>query len=142
MALLAKQGWRILQNPDSIFARVLKQKYFSTCDLLSAPEKTNASFVWKSIYSSLGILRRGTTFDISNNIYSCNMTREENFTVKAAYAVIEQDNLISNCVAGPSSISALSKFWKTLWCMVMPRKVKIFLWRAANNGLPVGEVMF
>jgi hypothetical protein len=28
MALLDKQGWRLLQNPNSMVARVLKEKYY------------------------------------------------------------------------------------------------------------------
>lgn len=75
LALLAKQGWRILQNSESLLAKILKSKYYPHCDLLSAPEKINALFLWKSIHSSLGILRRGTSFDSSTNMFSCNMSR-------------------------------------------------------------------
>lgn len=76
MALLANQGWRLLQYPDSLVARVLKKKYFPYCDLLSAPEKSNASFVWKSIFSALGILRQGTYFDTVQNKFECRFSSD------------------------------------------------------------------
>jgi hypothetical protein len=33
-ALLAKQGWRLMTNPDSLISKVLKAKYFPKCHFL------------------------------------------------------------------------------------------------------------
>lgn len=36
LALLAKQGWRILKNPNSLVHRVYKEKYFAKDSFLHA----------------------------------------------------------------------------------------------------------
>ena len=36
IAMLSRQGWRILQNPDNLSARILKARYFPNCTILEA----------------------------------------------------------------------------------------------------------
>ena len=60
LALLAKQEWRILSNPNSLVARVYKAKYFPHDDILNSKKGNNPSYVWRSIHNSLDVIRKGT----------------------------------------------------------------------------------
>jgi hypothetical protein len=48
-AMLAKQGWRLLSNPNSLCAKVLKGKYYPNGDFLNASNKKNSSHTWRAI---------------------------------------------------------------------------------------------
>lgn len=60
-ALLCKQGWRLLTQPDSLIARILKAKYYPRSDFLDATLKPSSSpsFTWKSILSAQSLLKEG-----------------------------------------------------------------------------------
>ncbi|MCI53383.1 putative ribonuclease H protein, partial [Trifolium medium] len=47
--LLSKQGWRILTEPNSFVAIVLKAKYFPHIQFLLAKQGHRFSYVWQSI---------------------------------------------------------------------------------------------
>ena len=49
LAMLSKQCWRLITNPESLCARVLKAKYYPNVDLLHATLKNGASFTWQSV---------------------------------------------------------------------------------------------
>jgi hypothetical protein len=43
LALLARQGWRILQNPEMLSTRILKAVYFSETDFMHAEVGSHSS---------------------------------------------------------------------------------------------------
>lgn len=65
-ALLAKQGWRIIQNENSLVARIFKVRYFPNSTFLEAPVKRNCSFIWRSIASARPILRQGCSWRVGD----------------------------------------------------------------------------
>ena len=59
MALLAKQGWRILTCLSSLEARILKARYFSNSSFLVASLGHNPSYVWRGTLWCREVLSQG-----------------------------------------------------------------------------------
>ncbi|KAH9735375.1 reverse transcriptase domain-containing protein [Citrus sinensis] len=200
-ALIAKQGWRLIQNPEALMARVLKAKYFKNSSFMDAKLGSNPSFVWRSILWGRQIIHKGSRWRIGNGeqvyVYKSNwIPRPENLkplSIQTLHPNSVVANLISNQtwkedvisqnfseedaarikrIILPSSpqldqliwhfdkhgnysvksgyqlslrlkspdlasSSDLSKtHWKIIWSMEIPEKIKIFMWRAAQNMLP------
>jgi hypothetical protein len=51
-ALLAKQGWHLVQNPSSLTGQIIKAKYFPHTSFLEASLGNHPSFAWRSIFFS------------------------------------------------------------------------------------------
>jgi hypothetical protein len=58
-ALLARLAWRLIQNPESLFARVLKARYYPQGNLLGTVFTTDPSPVWKGIEFGVELLTKG-----------------------------------------------------------------------------------
>lgn len=59
LALLGKHGWRLLTHPESLCSRVLKGKYFPTCEFMQAQAPKSASATWKAIIAGRSALEKG-----------------------------------------------------------------------------------
>nr|AAM93462.1 putative reverse transcriptase [Oryza sativa Japonica Group] len=74
IAMLARQGWRLIQNPDSLCSRLLKAKYFPNCNVLDAQSRKQMSYSWRSILKGIQLLRKGVIWRVGNgehiNIWS------------------------------------------------------------------------
>lgn len=56
-AMLAKLGWKMMSDPETLWVRVFKNKYLKNSSFLDVAIKPNASYVWKSIASTRDIIR-------------------------------------------------------------------------------------
>ena len=59
LALLARQAWRLLQEPTSLSARILKAVYYPLSTILDAEVDNHPSQVWRSIIEGRDTLKLG-----------------------------------------------------------------------------------
>lgn len=65
-ALLSRQAWRLIDNPDSLCARVLKAKYYPNGSLVDTSFSGCASPCWKAIEFGLALLKEGIIWRVGN----------------------------------------------------------------------------
>ncbi|KAI8548093.1 hypothetical protein RHMOL_Rhmol07G0245500 [Rhododendron molle] len=65
-ALLARQGWRLIQNPQSYWARIIKGLYFPNCSFLEAKRGSRVSWAWLSLLQGREILYKGLRWQVQN----------------------------------------------------------------------------
>ncbi|KAM6569367.1 hypothetical protein CsatB_017352 [Cannabis sativa] len=107
LAMLGKQGWRLLFRHDSLASKVFKARYYPNGDYLSAELGSNPSFIWSSIYAAkdtvkLGLRKRigaGLTVQITSDPWlptldkcypSPTVPGLENFTVNCLFQIGQQ----------------------------------------------------
>ncbi|XP_023900707.1 uncharacterized mitochondrial protein AtMg00310-like [Quercus suber] len=110
-ALLAKQVWQIINNPDSLCHRVFKARFFPDCSILEARESIVGSYAWKSILNARDVIRKGMVWRVGTG---------ERVRIKEDRWLPDKANglVISPLpqAAAKSSLSAenYTKFWKSL----------------------------
>ncbi|XP_062085599.1 uncharacterized protein LOC133791697 [Humulus lupulus] len=164
LAMLAKQGWRLLCKPDSLVGRVFKARYFPNSDFLSADLGQNPSFVWRSIWGAQDLVRLGVVRTIGNGD-NTSITghpwlpdSDNRFASSTHPGIPLSDNADSDFWSWSGDRSGLfivrsaytllqlqkpnqpgfnnSGFWRKLWHLKIPPKVTNFLWRAVAECLP------
>uniref|UniRef100_A0A803P3V6 Reverse transcriptase n=1 Tax=Cannabis sativa TaxID=3483 RepID=A0A803P3V6_CANSA len=65
-ALLAKQGWKLVTNPNSLFAQVMKALYFPNTEFFEARKGTLCSNVWQGILWGRELLLKGTRWRVND----------------------------------------------------------------------------
>ncbi|KAL9294112.1 putative ribonuclease H domain, reverse transcriptase zinc-binding domain-containing protein [Arabidopsis thaliana] len=57
-ALLAKQVWRIIHYPNSLFARVMKARYFKDVSILDSKASSYQSYGWASLLAGRDVIKK------------------------------------------------------------------------------------
>jgi hypothetical protein len=65
-AMLARQAWRLLTQPESLCARVLKAKYYPRGHLQDTVFPRGASSSWQAIQHGLELLKKGLIWHVGN----------------------------------------------------------------------------
>ncbi|XP_074356169.1 putative mitochondrial protein AtMg00310 [Apium graveolens] len=66
IAMLGKQSWRFIVNPNSLVSRLYRAKYFASTDFINSKLGHSPSFVWRSISEAKQLLLDGTRWCIGN----------------------------------------------------------------------------
>src|SRR4030067_946497 len=129
LAMLGKQGWKFMSEPDSLVSRIFKARYFPHSDYLSASLGNNPSYVWRSILEARFIVSTPLLEQVETDKLVCKAEKNGIYSVKSAYRL---------CVDDLVDISHLKRpgFWSGIWRLKVPPKVKNLLWRMCRGCLP------
>ena len=109
-ALLAKQLWRLWKTPKSLIARIMKVKYFSDCSVLKAPLGKKPSFAWRSIHSSMDLLREGLVWRVGNG-KTIRIWKDRWLNIPATYRVQSPPKILDENATVSHLIDADTQWW-------------------------------
>jgi len=64
LAMVGKQAWKLITDPDSLITRLLKAKYFPHSDYLNVSIGHNPSYVWRSLWNAREVITKGLKWSI------------------------------------------------------------------------------
>jgi hypothetical protein len=65
-ALLAKQVWRIMKNPESLTAKIMKAKYFPHSSIMEASMGNRPSQAWRSVLAAKDLVHSGAIWRVGD----------------------------------------------------------------------------
>ncbi|KAA3477472.1 reverse transcriptase [Gossypium australe] len=200
IALLAKQGWRLLRNLNSLLARTLEAKYCKNSDFIKSELGNLPSFTWKSLWAAKGLILQGmgwrigdgkivsiwndkwlpgnetlnsqntdmnTNLENVTDLFESNTRRWDNVLVHNTFTAIVAEKILSIPLSrnlhedfiiwqgestgefsvrsgyrllsqnGQTQLQDIDKnFYKRLWNLDLPAKIKITTWQSFCNYLP------
>jgi hypothetical protein len=76
---------------------------------------------------------------LDEDLWAWQLERHGNFSVRSAYRALLQASTVNNPVTG--SRGTEQSFWKNLWRLRVPPKVRNYWWRVIKGFIPCREVL-
>ena len=143
LTMLAKQGWRLLSNPHSLVARIYKAKYFPHSDVLNSQLGSNPSYAWRSIFNSLGVIKRGTRWRVGNGKV-VHIWEDKWLPTPSTFKVISPPRIISDFPMVSTLIDLESRRWKAdlIRSLFLPFEANTILNIPLSYNLPKDKIIW
>uniref|UniRef100_A0A2N9GKZ6 RNase H type-1 domain-containing protein n=1 Tax=Fagus sylvatica TaxID=28930 RepID=A0A2N9GKZ6_FAGSY len=106
LALLAKPGWRLIHESQSLFAKVFKAKYFPNCSFVQAKVKSGCFYIWRSIATARSVLEQGSKWRVGNG--ECILIRKDRWVPNQANGLIPYP--IDGLQQGGSDVASILQY--------------------------------
>ncbi|XP_028122009.1 uncharacterized protein LOC114319198 [Camellia sinensis] len=110
-ALLARQGWRLINSPNSSWARMFKGIYYPHSDFLQAARGARASWAWSSLLKGRELLLKGCRWQIHNGL-SVRFWDDRRIPTLTNFKVSSLQPPGSGIVTVSDAIDPVTKLWK------------------------------
>jgi hypothetical protein len=136
-ALLAKQGWRIIKEPNSIDVLILKAKYFPHSGFMEADLGTRPSYAWCSIFNSRELLEQGLWWRVGDR-REINIWGDRWLPTPSTFSVQSTPRCIPVTSKVMELIDLVSKSWKAdmISAMFSTDEAKVILGIPLSPSLP------
>ena len=143
LALLAKQVWRILTNPSSLAARILKAKYFPSEDIMNASLGSSPSYTWRSIFQSLEVIKSGTRWRVGNGRL-IHIWEDKWLPTPSTFKVISPPKEFGDFPMVSSLIDQETKWWKpnVVRMLFLPFEADTILKIPLSQNLPADSLIW
>ncbi|OVA07373.1 Ribonuclease H domain [Macleaya cordata] len=142
--MIARNAWRLVEEPESLWGRSLKAKYFRNTDFIHS--KCDGEFInpWCDRWiPEIGSAQPNPNTNPDLNLKvadfidqdtrdrrAWDLTCDGIFTIKSAYIGLRGNReLHANAI------------WKEIWRTKVPHRVQIFAWKCAKNAILVRQIL-
>uniref|UniRef100_A0A2N9HCL8 Reverse transcriptase domain-containing protein n=1 Tax=Fagus sylvatica TaxID=28930 RepID=A0A2N9HCL8_FAGSY len=155
LALLAKQGWAKLgSNPSFMWRSILAARELLLKGIRWKLGNGKAVHIWNDDWGVSDLHPQAQArevqwvaelIDSSSGVWDMDVLQEV-FDPATAVQIQQvplanptgNDSISWKATRSSSTMKQYHKFWKVLWKIKVPNKIKIHLWRACMNALPTG----
>jgi hypothetical protein len=111
-ALLAKQGWRLLNNPESLVARIFKEKHNKGESFLNSRLGRRPSYPWKSIWNAKKLLNEGLVWRVGDG-KSTSIWGDRWIPSRTSYSIQSPARILDGEVKVSALVDESTMWWHT-----------------------------
>ena len=143
LAMLAKQGLRLISNPNSLVAQLYKAKYYPHGDVSNAKLGSSPSYTWRSIFNGLEVVRRGTWWRVGSGerIF---IGEDKWLLTPTTYKLISPPKLFNDYPRVSALIDRDTRRWKSdvVRSLFLPFEARTILNIPLSHSLPEDQIIW